>query len=247
MNRLPASSRMPLQTVAENCAELRYLMLFLTLVYVEAVFQGDYSVSIRTVARRALENSAAQLGRDDWIKAARDVLIAAGVDAVKINTLAAQLDVTRGSFYWHFKSRDDLLDALIESWRAGAVAPFRDAVMREDASPSLAFLAFCEVWFDAQLFNPALESATRDWARTSDAVDALVRKVDRERMTLLKTVLAQAGYDELEAEIRARITYYHQVGYYSLKIAEPVALRRKLLPTYFRVLAGFPVPAAPRS
>src|SRR5688572_17713954 len=67
----------------------------------------------RSSAKRASGNAAGTArqpyGRDDWIAAARNELIAAGVDAVKVGRLARRLHVTRGGFYWHFTSRADLL------------------------------------------------------------------------------------------------------------------------------------------
>ncbi len=50
------------------------------------------------------------------------------------------------------------------------------------------------------------------------------------------------GYDDLESEVRSRIVYYHQVGYYALQVNEPMQLRLHLFPLYYRVLAGVPVP-----
>ena len=57
------------------------------------------------------------LTRHDWLKAACRVLVSEGIHRVRILTLAADLGVTRGSFYWHFDNRADLLEALIDDWR----------------------------------------------------------------------------------------------------------------------------------
>ena len=58
----------------------------------------------------------AQLTPDDWIRAATDLLVTKSIDAVRVDVLAKQLDVTRGSFYWHFKNRDDLLHQVLQDW-----------------------------------------------------------------------------------------------------------------------------------
>ena len=57
--------------------------------------------------------------RDDWLKLAGTVLVEHGVSQVKILTLANSLGVSRSSFYWYFRSRDDLLDQLLEGWEIG--------------------------------------------------------------------------------------------------------------------------------
>ena len=58
-----------------------------------------------------------QLSRVDWIEAARRQLIISGVDELKVDRLARKMKVTRGSFYWHFKNRKDLLDAVLQLWQ----------------------------------------------------------------------------------------------------------------------------------
>jgi AcrR family transcriptional regulator len=56
-----------------------------------------------------------RLAREDWLKAALS-LCAAGIDSVKVAPLAERLGVTTGSFYWHFKNRRELLEALLDYW-----------------------------------------------------------------------------------------------------------------------------------
>ena len=55
--------------------------------------------------------------RQDWLNAARAVLKQNGVEAVKVADLAGQLQVSRSSFYWYFKDRTDLLNALLQHWQ----------------------------------------------------------------------------------------------------------------------------------
>src|ERR1017187_2761901 len=56
------------------------------------------------------------LSRNDWLKAARLALLTGGVEAVRVEKLARNLRVTKGSFYWHFKGREELLDLLLREW-----------------------------------------------------------------------------------------------------------------------------------
>ena len=64
------------------------------------------------------------LGRQDWIDAARRMLIARGVERLRVDGLARTLRITRGSFYWHFAGRKALLDAVLDDWRVRNTAPF---------------------------------------------------------------------------------------------------------------------------
>jgi AcrR family transcriptional regulator len=58
------------------------------------------------------------LGREDWLRTARLALLRGGVEAVRVEKLARDLGVTKGSFYWHFKDRDELLELLLREWES---------------------------------------------------------------------------------------------------------------------------------
>ena len=81
----------------------------------------------------------------------------------------------------------------------------------------------------------------RDWARVSPAVARVVRRVDNERIGILKQVFLEMGCEREEAFIRARISYFHQVGYYALGVHESLGQRKRLLPLYISYLSGRPL------
>ena len=62
------------------------------------------------------EVQSQRLNRGAWLREALEVLRESGIDHVKVEPLAKRLGVTKGSFYWHFKDRADLLRALPEHW-----------------------------------------------------------------------------------------------------------------------------------
>jgi hypothetical protein len=95
------------------------------------------------------------------------------------------------------------------------------------------------VWLDEIDYSPAYDIAMREWARTSPKVARLVREVDEERIQAFQRLFQDAGYDEAEANIRARVTYYHQVGYYAMGVKEARNSRLELADLYFRILTGF--------
>ena len=184
---------------------------------------------LRTVTR---------LRPEDWLNAAQARLVDGGIDAVKIGPLAADLKVTRGSFYWHFRDRNHLLQTLLARWQAQSHEMFNRLVGGDGATGMDEFVRLVHLWVDESEFHPALESAMRDWARTSDAVSAVVKAVDEERIAYIKRIFLDFGYGEDEAFIRARITYFHQVGYYTIGYNETLDARMALLPMYVYVLTG---------
>jgi AcrR family transcriptional regulator len=170
------------------------------------------------------------------------MLTAKGVERVRVDALARTLRITRGSFYWHFSSRKALLDALLADWCVRNTAPFIAAAEDERLPAEEKFRAIVDIWLDESdydpAYDPAYDAAIRDWARTSARIAGLVRRVDRQRIDVLARICLDLGYDPQEAEIRARVTYFHQVGYYALGLKESRRVRRRLAPIYTRVLLG---------
>jgi AcrR family transcriptional regulator len=58
----------------------------------------------------------------DWAEAALQLIAEAGLGRLTVDALAARLGVTKGSFYWHFKSRSDLLAAALGRWEKRTTA-----------------------------------------------------------------------------------------------------------------------------
>jgi AcrR family transcriptional regulator len=61
-------------------------------------------------------NPTRRLDRGRWIDAALAAIESGGPDAVAVGPLARGLGVTKGSFYWHFADRRELLRAALETW-----------------------------------------------------------------------------------------------------------------------------------
>ena len=168
--------------------------------------------------------------------AARALLIKEGIASVEIGQLARKLRVTRGGFYWFFASRNQLLDELLADWETNNTAAFR-AVLNNVYSKGFAeYRAIVDIWVNEENYSSQWDAAVRDWARSSVKVAAAVRRIDDERIEILKRTFLDMGVEDLEAFVRARTTYFHQVGYYSLGVRESHAERLRLMPIYLRIL-----------
>ena len=192
-------------------------------------------------------NPSERLGPADWLQAAQDELMLRGVPAVKVDRLARRLRVTRGSFYWHFKSRSDLLQRLLQSWIATNTAPFQQ-VLKSNKNGRAKFQAVIDLWVDEDQYNPQFDVAMREWARVSRKVARIVREADDARIEVLRQIFNEIGYVGASALVRARVAYFHQVGYYTLGIVESHETRRRLRPHYTRALLGeIPLSASSQS
>lgn len=187
----------------------------------------------------ATPEKPARLAAADWIGTALEVLKHDGIEAVQITALAKRLSVTRGSFYWHFESREDLLAALVAEWRARNTGVMVEAI-RDVRSLDDGILALFSVWVDHTRFDARLDQAVRDWARHDDALRDVVKAEDDARVAAIARFFAAHAYPETEAFIRARVIYFTQISFYALHIEddESMAQRMGYLGDYFRCFTG---------
>lgn len=190
---------------------------------------------------KVAENSVTVLGkrksREDWIAGARKMLVKSGVDAVKVDRLASELHATRGSFYWHFTDREDLLNALLQDWEVNNYVAISTIRARwATSTPDLTELI--ELWVGEGPESPAFGMAIRTWARGDGNVEDVMHRVDNEWINLLQLLFSPDLYDASERMVRARVVYFHQVGYHALAMREPQDERLRLIPYYYKVLIG---------
>ncbi|HVW70120.1 MAG TPA: TetR/AcrR family transcriptional regulator [Steroidobacteraceae bacterium] len=187
--------------------------------------------------RGAASRRPRPLGREIWLDTARRALIEEGTAGLEINKLAKRLRSSRGGFYWFFKSRAQLIDELLDYWAKTSTVPF-ERIVQAPGTWLEKYRALVRLWIDEDEYDPKWDGAVRDWARTSESVHAVVAAVDQKRITLLEQIYVEMGYKGKEANVRARITYYHQVGYYAMEVHESRRERLALLPYYMKVLTG---------
>lgn len=166
------------------------------------------------------------------------VLIQSGVERVKIEPLAVALGVTRGSFYAHFRSRQDLLAALLEDWKVTNTRALQEAIEDNAGDGRNQLKAVVRVWIEESSYSPAYDTAMRDWARTAKAVAKTVMAVDEFRISLIKGAFEALGYRDPDSQVRANVMYFHQVGYYAMRVKQTRSVRFSLAPTYLSILSG---------
>lgn len=153
-----------------------------------------------------------RLDADDWITAGLEVLVESGVAAVKILPIAKRLGVTRGSFYWHFRSREALLDQLLDTWEGKNTR----AIVEAAATPGTLidkYIALSRLWLGRSDFDPRLDVAVREWSRRDPMVLEKLRAADEQRVDALTEMIEPEGHDPAMAQCRARTLYRMQMGW----------------------------------
>ncbi|RAZ84531.1 TetR/AcrR family transcriptional regulator [Cereibacter johrii] len=175
--------------------------------------------------------------RDGWLQAAYEALIEGGVESVKIMTLAARLKLSRTSFYWFFKDRADVLDALRSQWAGTTTAPLVAACAEYAESRAEAMLNVLACFLSGR-FDARFEFAARSWGLQDPSMAAAVEAADAERLAALTDMLARWGHDPQEADVRARTVYLVQIGYISMRAEETLETRLARIPSYVEIYTG---------
>jgi len=175
---------------------------------------------------------------NDWIDAARRTLIEEGSAGLKVDRLARRLGVTRGGFYHYFKDRDEFFDRFIACWEATCrFLPMETPPAKAgDAVKWLERIIARLIESDG--YDHRFDLAMREWARADKRAGWAIAHADRERLEVLQRFFEAIGYDQELAAIRARVFYYHQIGFYAIGTRQSIAERRRNTQLYIDILCG---------
>lgn len=160
-----------------------------------------------------LTKNRAQLDRSAWVVAAMELFAQDGIAGVRVELLAKRLKVTKGSFYWHFKDRRDLIDAMLEFWREGRI---RDIIKQTTAKPGHEWE---QIYHVIDVYSSSrnrkgmlIELAMRDWARRDQAAASVVAEVDECRLRCARDLFLACGIPYEQASSRSTLLYAYVFG-----------------------------------
>lgn len=164
-----------------------------------------------------------RLGRQDWMRAARLALLNGGPDSVRVEKLARQLKVTKGSFYWHFKDRNEILEALLSEWEEETAILAAEALSKGDAEQGLRGLleTVKKTVVLSERGEAPSDAAMFAWASMSAEVAQRVNQVERKRLQFFTQLTGRPD--------RVELAYYAYLGFIT---------RRRRVPA---AAAGFPL------
>ena len=173
------------------------------------------SVVPPAVSTTAATPEKATLSASDWEQAALDLIAEKGVSALAVEPLARRLGITKGSFYWHFASRDELLDQALKRWERRDMEHLaRSLEADQPAADRLSeFILRTSRQNRSHQIHAALCAAS-DHPR----VKPVIERITQRRLDYLAKAFRELGMDESAARHRARLTYTSYVGYIQLQI-----------------------------
>jgi AcrR family transcriptional regulator len=204
----------------------------------------ELTIRYRTGVRKPGQRS---LSPDDWTEAALVAIGRGGVDAVAVEVIAIELGATKGSFYWHFKNRDALIQAALDRWERERTEAVIDDLEREP-DPAVRL---------KKLFGATFKRAPADQAEVAllanpghPAALHAVRRAAERRISYISRQLEALGWTRADAHDRAVILYYIYVGYLQIAHVAPEVnggadAQRRRVGIVFDALAALEPQSAP--
>lgn len=198
-----------------------------------AAAEGYQSVDEKTKVR-----GPGRTTKEDWINIALSTLINEGIEQVKILTLANKLNCARSSFYWYFRNRSELLRSLLNHWADTNTQILIDAANQPANTITSALAKLYDGWLQEEHFNTALDFAIRDWARRDDKVKRAVQENDLTLIAAITKMFQTHNFAPNEADVRARMVYFTQIGYDTLDHGESWEVRASRARLYLFCMTG---------
>ncbi|MFF7941809.1 TetR/AcrR family transcriptional regulator [Nocardia gamkensis] len=174
--------------------------------------------------------------RQAWIDAALAALSESGPDAVRVETLAAQLGVTRGGFYRQFSSRQKLLDAVLDTWEHRSIDEVRDRVEREGGDPKSKVHKAGRLTFSKELLP--IDLAVREWARREPTVAERLERVDNRRMDYLRDLIGKISNDPRDIEARSMLAFSLVIADHLIAADHRTGTRAQIIESAARLILG---------
>jgi AcrR family transcriptional regulator len=160
-----------------------------------------------------MNSNQSQYNKTQWLNNALKHLIQFGPQQLKIAKLCTAFNVTKGSFYHHFKNRDDFIHALMQYWYEETTLNFIHQANKQ-SGPLDKLNKLDEV-----IANNDIEAEIhiRAWSLTEPFISEYLEKIDARRQAYL-----QSCYQELElpnelAHKLATMSYAQFLGLLHLK------------------------------
>lgn len=171
-----------------------------------------------------------------WVEAGFQLLAQGGIDSVRVDRISKKIGLTRGSFYWHFKNRAELLDAMLELWQQVANKDIINLIEQEKSNPNKKLSSLLKLSTQhpsAKYGGKFTEMSIRVWGANSPKAAKIIAQIDAERTAFIHTLLIEKQVEPALASMLAEIIYNAYVGMMSRDLSEKeVALIANLATSY---------------
>jgi len=153
--------------------------------------------------------ATARTARSRWVDEGLRALATGGPDNIRIETIASELGVTKGGFYWHFDGRKALLDEVLDAWEQLLVLEVIEQVEAKGGDARAKLRRLFALASDEAV---SLDLAVRDWARREPALADRLRRVDNRRMDYMRSLFSRLCTDDDDVEVRCILAFSLWIG-----------------------------------
>ncbi|WP_049577550.1 TetR/AcrR family transcriptional regulator [Nonomuraea sp. SBT364] len=164
----------------------------------------------------------------DWLRTGLRVLTQDGARALTIERLCGELDLTKGSFYHHFKGMAGFKTDLLAHFESEHTARFISATEKSGEPAPARLRRLLDLVLDDEDGSEGLDSAVRAWALQDAEVRAVQERVDRTRIDYLRVLWRGLGGPESDVGPMAHLLYLVLIGAQQVIPAVPAAGLREI-------------------
>ena len=171
--------------------------------------------------------------KKSWLDAALQALASGGIDQVRVESLAKKLGVTKGSFYWHFKDREQFLDELLNFWAEQSTqVVIANPNYPTDSKARVRAVAADIVRHDLGKLDPHI----RSWTQYDKRRARVVAKIDKVRFEFLRDLFLVAGFSMSGSDLRAQSLYRYVLGEQFISVRESMSQRLERMQAHVDLL-----------
>ena len=171
--------------------------------------------------------------KNSWLDAALQALASGGIDQVRVESLAKKLGVTKGSFYWHFKDREQFLDELLNFWAEESTqVVIANPNYPTDSKARVRAVAADIVRHDLGKLDPHI----RSWTQYDKRRARVVAKIDKVRFEFLRDLFLAAGFSIIGSDLRAQSLYRYVLGEQFISVRESMSQRLQRMQAHVDLL-----------
>ena len=152
--------------------------------------------------------------KEDWVNLGFKLFSEKGIGGIVIEQMAEKLKVNKSSFYWHFKTKNEFIEKLIEFWIDKETEQIIKLTNHEKSAPqkfnTLIKLSYKKMPHQDFIFY------LKRYAQKKRSIKSLIEKIDFERIQYVKSLLQEMGYSEGDADIKSSLFYKHLIGYHEM-------------------------------
>ena len=184
-------------------------------------------------SKRLAKTATDRQSRKSWLEAALQALARGGIDRVRVESLAKDLGVTKGSFYWHFKDREQFFDEMLSFWAEQSTQTVITNV-HYPTDPAARVRAVAEDIVRRDLAG--MDPHIRSWTQYDPERAEIVAGIDKIRFEFIRGLFLAVGFSKNSASLRAHSLYGYALGEQFIHVKESMSQRLKRMKAHVNLL-----------